>query len=209
MMPPLPPSGRVTIRPIQTTVRTSQLPGFDPCAWLQTQQAPYHYLLAHTIDGIIWGTRDGADWRLSCDQHHPPQPAFTQEMVLEIRLFAPEAEVYVWRGNGRFYIRTVQDNVANPTRSYEAYDEPQILWGTRGELVSTHFVRLTDGGQGLAHDVPLPGLGNFDAQNVRPVYLSVRHYVERDVATGLARVTMSRLFDLAFIPMEEQNDTSA
>ncbi len=207
--------GKVTIRPFQTKVTTQTLSNFDPRNWLKNQQTPYIYLLAHAFDGVIWGKRGDGGWQLSCDLTKPASPNFTQDELLELRIFSPEAEIYVWREDQLFKSRTIKDGVTDSENRYEAYDEPQLLWGTKGQMRpgQNTFVRLEDGSQGLVHYVPLPTLGNFPKNNEpntkRPVSLCIRHYVRQDSDTGLARVTMSRLFDLTFDLEEEANGSQA
>lgn len=82
----------------------------------------------------------------------------------------------------------------------ESLDEQQILWGTSGEECDT-FTLLRDGEQGLRHAVPLTGLapmfGYDGAARRRPVRLRVRHYIDSDRDTGVARLALSRLVDIA------------
>ncbi len=205
----LPENGKVKIRGVKTAVQTASLPNFDPRTWLAKQTASYQYLLAHTLDGVIWGVYGDGHWHLSGDLQSPPSPDLNRDNLLELRLFSSQAEIYIWREDGQFIARTIQDGAEKPTGEYEAYDEPQMLWGTTGKLVGDRFVRLEDGSEGLGHLVPLPGLGNFGRGNERPVRLSIRHYIEQDKEAGLARVTMSRLFDLTFEFKEEQHGAPA
>lgn len=202
--------GKVTIRAIQSNVTTQPLNAVDPRTWLNNQDG-FTYLLAHTFDGVIWGRYTSNGWQLSCDLKTPAFPELTQDSLLELRIFCAEEEIYVWRDDTQFRMRNIKDNVPNPTKKYEAYDEPQILWGTKGKMPKnqTTFVGLEDGTQGLVHYVPLPELGDFDAGNKRPVSLWLRHYVQKDGNTGLVNVVMSRLFDLTFEPVEETNGTQA
>jgi len=158
--------------------------------WLETQDSSYQWLLAHTYDGVVWGRWDDG-WQLSSGLIDN-SPKLTADMLLELRLFGPGSELYVWRDGLDLKARNIVDS---PGDQIAYYDEPQLLWGTAGEDVGNGFTKLEDGSHGLAHAVPLD-MGNFDAENVRPVSLYLRHYVEEDTETGLARVTMSRLLKL-------------
>lgn len=187
------PSGEVEVKGIKTAVISSYLSDFDVTTWLPSQKAPYKWLLAHTYQGVIWGRRDPDGWQLS-SRLIPNSPPLETHTLLELRLFAETAELYIWRDGTTFRQRIIQDDSGS---NYGFYDEPCLLWGTKGQNLDHTFCQLEDGSQGLAHAVPLP-LGSFDAGNVRLVSLIVRQYVERDPGTGLARVVMSRLVDLAY-----------
>ncbi|MCP4419886.1 MAG: TIGR03984 family CRISPR-associated protein [Chloroflexi bacterium] len=158
--------------------------------WLETQGKPYKWLLAHTYDGVVWG-RWADGWQLSSGLIDS-SPELTADMLLELRLFGPDSELYVWRDGPDLRARTIVDS---PGDEVAYYDEPQLLWGTVGKEVGNGFTKLKDGSQGLAHAVPLDSI-DFKDENTRPVSLYLRHYVEKDAETGLARVTKSRLLKL-------------
>lgn len=180
---------KVDVKRIDTAVTSVDVTSpFDK--WLEMQGNPYQWLLAHTYDGVVWGRWDDG-WQLSSGLIDN-SPELTAAMLLELRLFGPDGELYIWRDGPDLRARAIVDS---PGDEIAYYDEPQILWGTAGKAVGNGFTRLEDGSQGLAHAVPLD-MGDFDAENVRPVALYLRHYVEEDTETGLARVTMSRLLKL-------------
>lgn len=203
----------VKVQPINTTVSTKPINDFDVLSWLGEQGEPYDYLLAHTFDGVVWGYRPEDTWLLSCDIEGAPSPPLITEELLELRLFGPSAEVFVWRGEGHvFHARTIEDAVDRPDQfqEYASYDEPQILWGTKASPLENGFVKMEDGSQGLAHAVPLPDVTEAtDFRFVRPVQLCLRHYVQQDAESGMARVMMSRLFDLNYDEEAVKNGTQA
>ncbi|MCC7493724.1 MAG: TIGR03984 family CRISPR-associated protein [Fimbriimonadaceae bacterium] len=161
-------------------------------AWLAARASnQVRWLLVHGEDGVTWGRLDGASL-LTGDQVDPTVPPLTWETLLTARLFGPGAELLVWRHDDGWRGRWIEDQVADPTWT-EALDEAQILWGDTAQARDAGFTRLTDGAQGLAHTVPLPVRER--GQQVRPVRLTVRHYVAPDEQHA-GRIVASRLVDL-------------
>lgn len=203
----------VKVRPVETAVSIELLNNFDALNWLAEQSEPYKYLLAHTFDGVVWGYRPESTWLLSCDVAETPSPLLITNDLIELRLFGPAAEIFVWRDAvGGFQARTIVDAAERPAKPgrYASYDEPQILWGTKARPLGNGFVKMEDGAQGLAHAVPLPEVTETtDFRFVRPVQLCLRHYVQQDEISGMARVTMSRLFDLYYDKEAVNNGTQA
>jgi len=148
------------------------------------------WLLAHADDGVVWGACVDTDsgLRLAVQPTPPTLRLTTLQMA---RLFAPHAELLLWR-EGIWRARLVRDHVqgeeARPDGTMllnEAFDEAQILWGDRttraGTVEGVAFVTMSDGAQGLRHTVPLAvPLGRHDK---RPLRLHVRHYVAEDGGT--------------------------
>lgn len=186
-------TGVVEIGSIQTTLNTPTLPvDFDVKKWLAGQVLPKAILLAHTFSGIIWGYRDDNGWHLSSDVASTVSPKLETHLLIKMRIFNANEEIFLWRDEAQFRCRQLVDGQGE-ARDY--YDEPYILWGTQGTALSDGFTLLEDGTQGLAHAIPV-AREDFDLQNVRPASVQVRHYIERDGQTGLARVTRSRLVKL-------------
>ncbi|MCP6760105.1 MAG: CRISPR-associated protein Csx19 [Fischerella sp. CENA71] len=106
--------------------------------------------------------------------------------------FGESSEVMLWKTDEGFKARLIQDE-----KNTEFIPENQILWGTQAKTISDGFTLVSDGSQGLCHAVPLVDI-NFDAKQklYRPLRLCVRHYINYDEETGLARIDLSRLVKL-------------
>lgn len=156
------------------------------------------WLLATTFTDVVWGLKKDGAWQLS-----PEGATLPADHLLELRAFGPDAEIFVWRDAAGLRARLRRDGMGD--KAYDTYPEEQLLWGTvrpdvaPGE-VPPGFTRLAEGDQGLVHEPPLElDAGYFitDEQDKRfghrPARLVLRHYVEREAETGLARVVDSRL----------------
>ena len=94
-----------------------------------------------------------------------------------------------WKNDIDFNARIIEDNPDT-----EFIPEEQILWGTQAEQITDDFTLVSDGSQGLRHAVPLTNIDfNRNQQLYRPLRLVVRHYIDCDETTGLARIYLSRL----------------
>lgn len=155
--------------------------------WLAKQRDPYQWLLAHTYDGVIWGKLDDAGWQFSNSN------LLEADELLELRLFGATKECYLWRDGSQLRFRTITDEAGD---KIDCYDEPRILWGTDGEDAENGFTKLWDGSQGMVQSVPIAFTKLQFTGNGRPAKLIMRHYIEKDDDTGLARVTLSRLTSL-------------
>jgi CRISPR-associated protein (TIGR03984 family) len=124
-------------------------------------------------------------------------PALRAATLQQARLFAPHAEMLLWRdGDNAWHARLIRDLPSDESTAaaawHDAFDEPQLLWGTHGRHLPGGFTLLADGAQGLRHAVPMAlplGLGGA----ATPPRLVVRHYLNTD---GFARVVASRLVGL-------------
>ncbi len=165
-------------------------PGADMGAWLEHQPDAFEWLLAHTYSGVVWGRRVVGQWRLSSDIGSD-YPQLTASNLLEMRLFGPTGELFVWRTSQGLGARTLFDEEVK----VDCQDEKQMVWGTRGRRLNDQFTELIDGQQGLVTAVPFPlaELKFNEAETFRPVRLCVRHYITAHEETGLARITLSRL----------------
>ncbi len=166
--------------------------------WLQRQATQYglKWLLAHADDGVIWGKADQGELVTSDSITPEVSPPLRRETLQQVRLFAPYAELLLWRdGDDQWHARLIRDAKEVETPVWrEAIDEYQILWGTHAEPLSNGFTLMTDGLQGLRHAVPLEVRGTFK-EEYRPLRLWVRHYIKED-EDGFARIVVSRLLDL-------------
>jgi len=162
--------------------------------WLMAQATDRMYVLAHAIDGVIWGqvTQEGI---FTSDM---VSPDLKLETLMQLRLFNHQHEIRLWRIDEDW--RAIK--IADEEDEYAAaIDEPQLLWGTHATPKDNGFTQLEDGSQGLIHaippiDQPLDGmLGLRDKEAIQRVYLHVRHYLTED-AMGVNSITMSRLLGL-------------
>lgn len=170
----------------------------DVKAWLEEMAARYKlkWLLAHADDGVVWGRVENK--KIVTAEHLAPDtcPPLRKETLQQARLFAPHAELLLWREEeGHWTARLISDakNGEKPCWE-EAIDEAQILWGTCAEPLSEGFTLMKDGTQGLRHAVPLALRGKFENEK-RPLRLQVRHYIAED-EVGFTRIVASRLLEL-------------
>ncbi|MCA9940675.1 MAG: TIGR03984 family CRISPR-associated protein [Anaerolineales bacterium] len=182
------------------------LPTQSVTDWLVAQPASLNWLLAHTEGGIVWGKRDDNRWHFSSGIVSN-SPSLTVDRLLQLRLFGETGEIYLWREADGLHGRQLMEEAGSPEQ--DCLEEEQILWGTKGKA-EKGFTILHDGEQGMSHAVPLecpgeafilePAKGGQPAKYRRPVRLKVRHYIEKDPDTGIARLTLSRLVDLCWTP---------
>lgn len=170
-------------------------------AWLQEQvnaNNSFRYLLAHALDGVIWGRvdKDGT-LHIAQSEYTPP---FLDDTVQTVRLFGESAEIYVWRSGSGWNGRVIRPIQAGEDETYTEYiTESQILWGDRVVNRANGFSVMTDGVQGLHHAVPLHVPDPTEKQATkedstqyknRPLRLAIRHYLAQE---DIARVDSSRL----------------
>lgn len=166
---------------------------FDLRKWLE-QQAEKHklkYLLAHAEDGVIWG--EFRDTQLvTTDSAFSKLPQLRSCTLQQCRIFGETAEVMLWQSDESFHARIIKDD-----QDTEFIPEHQILWGTQAEKVSNGFTLVSDGQQGLRYAVPLIDIEFDNNQKLyRPLRLTVRHYIDYQDQTGLARIYLSRIASL-------------
>ena len=166
--------------------------------WLTTQTGlgPQVWLLAHAVDGVIWGRLDAGTLTLSGDVYASVSPKLRNETLLEARLFGANAEVHLWRSGSGFAACRVSDV---DQAGALAFDEIHRLWGTMAEGRKDGFTLLADGREGLRHafpiDVPNNAFGRTDSERYRPAVLRTRHYLDFD-SDGRAVIAASRLVEL-------------
>lgn len=169
------------------------------CGWLEAQAKSHKllYLLAHADDGVIWGKVDDKGELVTSDGVAPEvSPPLRSETLQQARFFSENAELLLWRdGDNQWHARLIRDAQDGESANWQqAFDEPQMLWGTQGKAVADGFTLMTDGAQGLRHVVPVNAVGDF-ADETRPLRLIVRQYVQEDDG-GFVRVVASRLVKL-------------
>jgi CRISPR-associated protein (TIGR03984 family) len=182
------------------TCAAVKMDGFvdEPIQWLAQQMHSHKlkYLLAHDEYGVIWGRLDGEELITSHDVAPKYSPPLRPETLQTARLFAPAGELLVWRDEaGAWAGRLITEGTPGATAEWtEAFDEQQVLWGTKADSRERDFTLMSDGSQGLFHVVPLALIGHFDEQT-RPLRLVVRHYLKAD-DYGFVRINISRLRSL-------------
>jgi CRISPR-associated protein (TIGR03984 family) len=184
-------------------------PIFNLQTWLESEAKTHglRWLLAHADDGIIWGKVDAGGALLTSHeaakgngQAEAVCPPLRLMTLQQARLFSAQAELLAWRdGDNALRARLIADveeggeaheSPASPPDWARAFDEPQLLWGTRGVALTPDFTLLEDSAQGLRHAVPL----SMNGMRL-PAQLCVRHYLARE---DFARVVVSRLVALTW-----------
>lgn len=162
--------------------------------YLEQQANTYNlqYFLGHAEDGVIWGKINQGILK-TADAVFNNLPKLRLETLLQCRLFGEKGEILIWKKDGDWKSRLIEDNSKT-----DMIPECQILWGTKGEE-KEEFTLLSDGSQGLKHAVPLTGI-KFNKQSekmslYRPVRLKVHHYIDYN-DDGVARIFLSRLVSL-------------
>jgi len=169
----------------------------DLQTWLgqQAKKNQLNYLLGHAEDGVIWGKflQDGS--LITSDSVFPQCAKLRSCTLQQCRAFGKNAEVMIWQSDEGLKARLIKDE---HLKRGDYIPEDQILWGTQAEEVRDGFTLVSDGSQGLRHAVPLVDI-EFDKNSektYRPLRLSVRHYIDYQQETGLARIYLSRLVNL-------------
>lgn len=180
----------------------------DPRQWLDNWLGQHpalvmQGLLAHADDGVIWGKVEQSVVTLSSQYYPDTSPALQAQTLQQLRLFGPQAELYLWRtAELTFQARLLQDqdltSLPNLSgRSSTSYfEEAQILWGDRLDdsyAPQNGFMPVAEG-QGLRHTPPVavPAAAFGPENNRRPLRLYVRHYLTTD-EIGQTRIYLSRL----------------
>lgn len=168
--------------PVRASVEAFPVNG-DVTEVLRSEAKNYHYLLAHTEGGVVWGRVESEALKLAPGA----VDIFTKETLQEAWLFGAHEELHVWRiGDAAFHGRRVRDG--DGSTYTQAFDEQRILWGDHCEKDENGFSLLADGMQGLRHWAPVTGVRS----DRRSVYLRVRSYVGVAV-NGALQVVDARL----------------
>ena len=183
----------------------------DVREWLEKQAAQYglETVLAHAIDGVVWGAFDASGKLMTSYEVEGLQggAVYSAELrdatLQEARLFRKNAELYLWRSDASWYARLIKDQ---PGAGTEYIDDVHLLWGDQAKVLGvTGFTVMSDGVQGLRHvtpiPVPQPTTGQARPSNsaqyaVCPLRLVVRHYLADE---QFARIAFSRLVKLEII----------
>lgn len=184
----------------------------DPRAWLLHAAGSCLdngrcYLLAHTERGVVWGLATGtaqqATRLITSDEVFGPKAGVATldpTLLWELRLFGPNAQVHLWRGDLGWAACRIDDGAG---ASPDIIVERQVLWGDKVIDRRGAFTLLEDGSEGKRHGIPLsipdaaftPRKAGSQEIAPRPARLVVRHYLEYD-SYGNARIARSRLAGL-------------
>jgi CRISPR-associated protein (TIGR03984 family) len=162
------------------------------------------YLLAHADDGVIWGRFDQKGLTIAADVFEDIQDAAAVVVSLrpatlhQVRLFGPEAEILIWRTDGGFRARRLDEE---DVPSENVLEEIHWLWGIGMDMPGlsqeANFTLMHEGQQGLRHAPPVK-------YGIDQRYgLQVHHHILYD-DQGQAYIAFSRLVDL--VPVEEANN---
>lgn len=167
--------------------KSSKPEGADGVAWA----------LGHFDDGVTWGRwdRETTSWSLSHDVAPNVSPAIRALTLQELRFFGEQREVLIWRTSAGIRGREVTDESNAPVAEVLLpSNEPRVLRGDRTDRTFENGFTLVSDATGARQVLPI----RVTEQQLRSrsVRLLVRHYFERDDATGAVRVAMSRLVTL-------------
>jgi len=154
--------------------------------WLENEAKMhgFRWLLAHALDGIIWGEEREDGLHLSNILFGPNLRVDTLQMA---RLFGEKGELLIWRDDNGWQTRMLKDSEGIDK---EYYDESQLLWGTDVEKSQDGFVLLRHGSEGLRHVPP------FESKDAKlRLKLNIRNYINYD-PDGQAYVDFSRLISV-------------
>lgn len=162
----------------------------------QVQQHRCGWWLAHSDDGLVWGRNINGVWHCSAEESFGGfSVGLSEDNLQTLRVFGEEAELMVWRRNGNWKGRVLQDG-DNVPPTFQPICEDQVLFGQFEDADSAQqgglFSLQRDGGTrqvvlpiGTPEERALPLIG----QEWR---LRVKHHVEQE-ASGAMRVVGSRL----------------
>lgn len=155
------------------------------------------WALAHCDDGVTWGRWDAAEgrWLLASGVKPDVSPRPARGRLQQLRLFGPEAEVFIWRDGEELLGRVLKDADALPAEDpLRPSKENRILLGDHVlESLPNGFTHVGDrAGQ---HQVLPLAVGDEQLQT-RRARLSVRHYWQQDPESGAVRVAATRLVDV-------------
>jgi CRISPR-associated protein (TIGR03984 family) len=157
------------------------------------------WLLGHCDDGVLWGRREGARWRLSSGPFPEVSPVLGPRNVQQLRLFGPLREILLWKGDGLHGRELADAGTTAADDPLRPEDENYLLLGDRLQTPPRDGFALVADARGCRQAVPLVCQDTQfgDAQRRRwPLRLHVRHYFSADPQSGLVRVGASRLVHL-------------
>jgi CRISPR-associated protein (TIGR03984 family) len=157
--------------------------------WLSQFATDGDILLAHAVDGVIWGRVSNGTLHTSHEIDRKISPELRIETLQQLRLFNTERELYLWRDGDGWQARRATE--VHHEHADAVLKEHHILWGTKGTLQAHGFTLLEDGSQGLRHIVPIDASG-VNEKHTRAC-MRVHHYLGMDSEAGVASIVYSRL----------------
>lgn len=96
------------------------------------------YLLAHSIEGVIWGRFESNKLVLAPNS----TSLFVPENLFDLRAFGEKAEILAWN-NGDSW----QDRLSQSEKDADTADETVLIWGTRCAQTTNGFSLLVEDGK--------------------------------------------------------------
>lgn len=156
--------------------------------WLWQHAINGDLLLAHAMDGVIWGRISNDVLFISHMMDPQISPPLRLETLQQLRLFNSEREVYLW-SDGINWQAVYATEFPNDNEA--VLRENHILWGTKGKALENNFTDLEDGSQGLRHIVPIDA-SHVNEMNARHC-MHIHHYLNIDETSGVTHIIYSRL----------------
>lgn len=157
--------------------------------WLSQFATDGDILLAHAVDGVIWGSVSNGKLQTSHEIDRKISPELRVKTLQQLRLFNAKRELYVWRDGDGWQARHA--NEFHDENAQAVLKEYHILWGTKGILQKHGFTLLEDGSQGLRHIIPIDASG-VNEKNIRAC-MRIYHYLSDNSETHETRIIYSRL----------------
>jgi CRISPR-associated protein (TIGR03984 family) len=162
--------------------------------WLASRAQADDLLLAHALDGVIWGYYDDTGTMHTAKT----SPAMRSATLQQIRVFNAQRELYVWRNANRTWqARIITDGAGT---ACDTFDEAHIVLGTSNHAPDDQgFTRMVQGAEGLVHSVPIA----IDVDTIHPdqhpdtrLGLIVRHYLQAHPQSAMTTISASRFVSL-------------
>ncbi|MEO1286654.1 MAG: CRISPR-associated protein Csx19 [Chloroflexota bacterium] len=164
----------------------------DPFQWLLDNCHVGDKVLAHALDGIIWGFVDtDKNIVISSGTFEERRP-----FIQQIRIFNKDNEYYAWQYDNRWMVRKIADGDGE-NRIY--FDEPHILYGTSNHDLDNGFIEMTQGEEGLIHTPPISlatDTINIESEANRRLCLNIRNYLGINTDTSMTVIAASRLVSI-------------
>ena len=156
------------------------------------------WLLAHMVDGVTWGKlNDNGNWVLGSTIFPELCPIIRADNLLEVRLFGPKKEIFIWSHDEGLKGRLLEDDLIEKKGScVTPDDEVRILLGNRLIEGPRDGLSRVGTGNGREQVVPLECSQDDFSGGRWPLRLKVRHYFKTDEDTGAVYVAATRLVDV-------------
>lgn len=150
------------------------------------------WLLAISLDGIIWGQYKDSALTLSTTPFPQLSPPLAYDTLQSARLFGNRAEITIWCTGQQLKACLLQEDDPNADQLQPMlyYNDTHLLWGSEIATAKNGFTQLIEGERGLPHALPMTV-----TQNQLRLHLALRHYINY-TPTGQAYVQYSRLVGL-------------